>query len=113
MDDRHEEENMKEAYNVFDQNGDGFTSADELRSVSVSLGLKHGRTIEDCMKMMMNVDVDGDDMVNNKEFKQMIKGARFRALGLKKIKNCYILKGSNCIVPYLQCNSTFRLLQFP
>ena len=63
--------------------------------------------------MMMNVDVDGDDMVNNKEFKQMIKGVGFRALGLKKIKNCYILKGSNCVVPYLQCNSTFRLLQFP
>ena len=112
MDEHNEEENMKEAYNVFDQNGDGFTSADELRSVSVSLGLKHGRTIEDCMKMMMNVDVDRDDMVNNKEFKQMIKGAGFRALGLKK-KNCYILKGSNCIVPYLQCNSTFRFLQFP
>ena len=25
MDKRNEEENMKEAYNVFDQNGDGFT----------------------------------------------------------------------------------------
>ena len=36
--------------------------------------------------MMMNVDVDGDDMVNNKEFKQMIKGVGFRALGLKKKK---------------------------
>ena len=34
--------------------------------------------------MMMNVD--GDDMVNNKEFKQMIKGVVFRALGLKKKK---------------------------
>ena len=60
--------------------------------------------------MMMNVDVDGDDMVNNKEFKQMIKGVGFRALGLKKKKkNCYILTGSNCVVPYLQCNSTFKI----
>ncbi|CAI0559679.1 unnamed protein product [Linum tenue] len=74
MDERDEEEDMREAFNVFDQNGDGFITVDELRSVLASLGLKQGRTVEDCRKMIMKVDVDGDGMVNFKEFKQMMKG---------------------------------------
>ncbi|KAK7846273.1 calmodulin-like protein 5 [Quercus suber] len=62
MDERDEEEDMKEAFNVFDQNGDGFITVNELRSVLASLGLKQGRTVEDCKKMIMKVDVDGDGM---------------------------------------------------
>ncbi|PKI73802.1 hypothetical protein CRG98_005786 [Punica granatum] len=80
MDERDEEEDMKEAFNVFDQNGDGFITVDELRSVLASLGLKQGRTIEDCKRMIMKVDVDGDGRVNYKEFKQMMKGGGFSAL---------------------------------
>ncbi|KAK4782245.1 hypothetical protein SAY86_016347 [Trapa natans] len=60
---------MREAFNVFDQNGDGFITVEELRSVLASLGLKQGRTIEDCKKMIKKVDVDGDGMVNFSTFK--------------------------------------------
>ncbi|XP_010678981.1 calmodulin-like protein 3 [Beta vulgaris subsp. vulgaris] len=81
MDERDEEEDMREAFNVFDQNGDGFITVEELRSVLQSLGLKQGRTIDDCRKMISKVDVDGDGMVNYKEFKQMMKGGGFAALG--------------------------------
>ncbi|KAJ7947499.1 Calmodulin-like protein [Quillaja saponaria] len=80
LDERDEEDDMKEAFNVFDQNGDGFITVDELRSVLASLGLKQGRTVEDCKMMIMKVDVDGDGMVNYKEFKQMMKGGGFCAL---------------------------------
>lgn len=80
MEERDEEEDMREAFNVFDQNGDGFITVDELRSVLASLGLKQGRTLEDCKRMIMKVDVDGDGMVNFKEFKQMMKGGGFSAL---------------------------------
>ncbi|KAL0403785.1 UNVERIFIED_CONTAM: Calmodulin-like protein 3 [Sesamum radiatum] len=80
MDERDEEEDMKEAFNVFDQNGDGFISVDELKSVLVSLGLKQGKAAEDCRKMIMRVDVDGDGMVNFSEFKQMMRGGGFAAL---------------------------------
>ncbi|OMP07050.1 Calcium-binding EF-hand [Corchorus olitorius] len=80
MDGKDEEEDMKDAFNVFDQNGDGFISVDELRSVLVSLGLKQGKTIEDCKRMIMKVDADGDGRVNFKEFKQMMKGGGFSAL---------------------------------
>ncbi|XP_077227626.1 calmodulin-like protein 3 [Tasmannia lanceolata] len=81
MDEKDEEEDIREAFNVFDQNGDGFITVDELRSVLASLGLKQGRTIEDCKRMIKKVDVDGDGMVNLKEFKQMMRGGGFAALG--------------------------------
>lgn len=80
MDERDEEEDMREAFNVFDQNGDGFITVEELRTVLASLGIKQGRTVEDCKKMIMKVDVDGDGMVDYKEFKQMMKGGGFSAL---------------------------------
>ncbi|XP_021906924.1 calmodulin-like protein 7 [Carica papaya] len=80
MDEHDEEEDMREAFNVFDQNGDGFITVDELKSVLASLGLKQGKTVEDCKKMIMQVDEDGDGMVNYKEFRQMMKGGGFSAL---------------------------------
>ncbi|KAF8093956.1 hypothetical protein N665_0373s0013 [Sinapis alba] len=60
-DEETEEEDMREAFNVFDQNGDGFLTVDELKSVMASLGLKQGKTLE----------------VNYKEFLQMMKGGGF------------------------------------
>ncbi|KAM7265520.1 hypothetical protein ACFE04_003203 [Oxalis oulophora] len=80
MDERDEEEDVREAFNVFDQNGDGFITVEELRSVLSSLGLKQGRTIEDCKRMINQVDADGDGKVNYKEFKQMMKNGGFAAL---------------------------------
>ncbi|RDX73463.1 Calmodulin-like protein 3, partial [Mucuna pruriens] len=77
MDEKDEEEDMLEAFNVFDQNGDGFITGEELSEVLSSLGLKHGRTVEDCKKMIKKVDVDGDGMVNYKEFKKMMKAGGF------------------------------------
>uniref|UniRef100_A0A803KTF9 EF-hand domain-containing protein n=1 Tax=Chenopodium quinoa TaxID=63459 RepID=A0A803KTF9_CHEQI len=73
VDAQSDEEDMKEAFNVFDKNGDGFISVDELRSVLGSLGLNQGRNLEDCKLMIMKVDVDGDGMVSFKEFKKMMK----------------------------------------
>ncbi|KAJ8560369.1 hypothetical protein K7X08_004427 [Anisodus acutangulus] len=67
-----QEEDMREAFNVFDQNGDGFITVDELKSVLGSLGLKQGGTAEDCRQMINKVDVDGDGRVNFTEFKQMM-----------------------------------------
>ncbi|KAL2320655.1 hypothetical protein Fmac_029624 [Flemingia macrophylla] len=74
-----EEEDMREAFNVFDQNGDGFISGEELSEVLSSLGLKHGKSVQDCQTMIKKVDVDGDGMVNYAEFKQMMKAGAFAA----------------------------------
>ncbi|KAK8591956.1 hypothetical protein V6N13_062550 [Hibiscus sabdariffa] len=67
MHERDEEEDMMEAFNVFDQNRDGFITVEELRSVLSSLGLKQGRTIEDCKRMIQKVDVDGDGSLVSSE----------------------------------------------
>ncbi|XP_047318387.1 calmodulin-like protein 3 [Impatiens glandulifera] len=75
-----EDEDIREAFNVFDRNGDGFITVDELRSVLSSLGLKQGRTADDCRRMISKVDADGDGRVNFSEFKQMMKGGGFAAL---------------------------------
>ncbi|KAJ4844017.1 Calmodulin-like protein 3 [Turnera subulata] len=81
LDEKDEEEDMREAFNVFDQNGDGYITVDELKSVLASLGLRGGKTLEDCKRMITKVDVDGDGMVNYNEFRQMMKGGGFGALG--------------------------------
>ncbi|TMW85882.1 hypothetical protein EJD97_022335 [Solanum chilense] len=77
-DDEDEDEDMLEAFNVFDQNGDGFITVDELKSVLGSLGLKQGGNVEDCRKMINNVDVDGDGRIDFMEFKRMMmRGVAF------------------------------------
>ncbi|GFP79306.1 calmodulin-like protein 2 [Phtheirospermum japonicum] len=75
-----EEDDIREALKVFDRNGDGFITVEELRSVLSSLGLKQGRTLEDCKQMIVRVDVDGDGMVNFDEFRQMMKCGGFASL---------------------------------
>lgn len=82
MDDKDEEEDMKEAFNVFDQNGDGFITEEELSTVLSSLGLKYGKAIDECKRMISNVDSDGDGMVNFIEFKRMMKAGGFTATSL-------------------------------
>lgn len=68
---------MREAFNLFDKDGDGFITAEELRVVLASLGLKEGRSIEDCKQLIMKVDVDDDGRVSFEEFLQMMKGRGF------------------------------------
>lgn len=69
-----EDDDIQEAFNVFDQNRDGFITAEELRVVLAAMGLKQGGTTEDCRKMITTVDLDGDGKVDFFEFKQMMKG---------------------------------------
>lgn len=68
------EEEIREAFNVFDKNHDGFISVDELKFVLGTLGLGRGRSLslEDCRKMINKVDVDGDGLVSFLEFKKMM-----------------------------------------
>ncbi|GMI69379.1 CALMODULIN LIKE 7, ROOT HAIR SPECIFIC 1 [Hibiscus trionum] len=80
MDSKDEEEDMKEAFNVFDRNGDGYISVDKLRSILKLLGLKQGKAMEDWKRMITKVDLDGDGRVNFMEFKQMMKRGGFSAM---------------------------------
>ncbi|CAD6263227.1 unnamed protein product [Miscanthus lutarioriparius] len=68
-----EDEDMREAFRVFDANGDGYITVDELGAVLSSLGLKQGRTAEECRRMIGHVDRDGDGRVDFHEFRQMMR----------------------------------------
>lgn len=68
-----DDEVLKEAFNVFDDNKDGKITVEELGLVLSSLGLKEGKREEDCLEMIKKVDVDGDGMVNFDEFKMMMR----------------------------------------
>lgn len=54
-----------EAFSVFDQNGDGFISAEELRQIMVKLG--ESLTDEEIEMMIDEADVDGDGRISYKE----------------------------------------------
>ena len=56
------EEEIREAFRVFDKNGDGVISAAELRHVMTNLGEKI--TDEEIDEMIREADVDGDGQVN-------------------------------------------------
>lgn len=68
-----EEEEMREAFKVFDEDGDGFISAKELQVVLGKLGLAEGRTIDRVQLMIGSVDRDHDGRVDFLEFKTMMK----------------------------------------
>ena len=69
MKDQDSEEEIREAFQVFDKDGNGFISAAELRHVMTNLGEK--LTDEEVDEMIREADMDGDGQINY-EGKQMI-----------------------------------------
>lgn len=67
---RDSEEELREAFKVFDKDGNGFISAAELRHVMTSLGEK--LTDEEVDAMMKEADTDGDGQVDIEEFTKMM-----------------------------------------
>ncbi|ESQ47289.1 hypothetical protein EUTSA_v10027972mg [Eutrema salsugineum] len=61
---------LKEAFEIYDLDGNGRISAKELQSVMKNLGEKC--SVQDCRKMISKVDSDGDGCVNFEEFKKMM-----------------------------------------
>lgn len=61
---------LREAFDLYDRDKNGSISASELHAVLKSLGEKC--TLKDCRKMISSVDVDGDGCVNFEEFKKMM-----------------------------------------
>ena len=56
------EEEIREAFRVFDRDGNGFISASELRHVMTNLGEK--LTDDEVDEMIREADIDGDGQVN-------------------------------------------------
>jgi calmodulin len=70
MKDTDSAEEIKEAFKVFDKDGNGFISAAELRHIMTNLCEK--LTDEEVDEMIREADVDGDGQINYDEFVDMM-----------------------------------------
>jgi hypothetical protein len=66
---------LREAFRVFDRDGDGYVSAAELRSVLRRLGMEEGARHGDCVRMIAAHDGDGDGRISFQEFRAMMENA--------------------------------------
>ncbi|CAF5166489.1 unnamed protein product, partial [Rotaria magnacalcarata] len=64
------EDNLKDAFNLFDQNNDGYIETKDLREIMTNLGEKI--TDEDIDEMMREADIDKDFKVNFYEFQRIM-----------------------------------------
>ncbi|XP_016081029.1 calmodulin-A-like [Ornithorhynchus anatinus] len=72
MKDPEVEDGIREAFRMFDKDGNGYISAAELRQVLATLGEK--LTDEEVDEMIRGADTDGDGKVNYEEFVRVLKG---------------------------------------
>lgn len=70
MRDTDTEEELIDAFKVFDRDGNGLISAAELRHVMTNLGEK--LTDEEVDEMIKEADIDGDGHINYEEFVRMM-----------------------------------------
>ena len=70
MKDTDTEEELLEAFKVFDRDTNGFITSHELRHVMTSLG--ESLTPEEIEEMVKEADVDGDGQINYDEFVKMM-----------------------------------------
>jgi calmodulin len=68
--DTESEEEILEAFKVFDKDGNGFISAAELRHIMISVGEK--LSDEEVDEMIREADIDGDGQINYEEFVKMM-----------------------------------------
>ena len=69
------EEEMREAFRVFDKDGNGYISSAELRHVMTNLGERLSE--EEVDEMIQKADVDGDGHVNYEGWSRVL--VRFAA----------------------------------
>lgn len=70
MKDTDTEEELVDAFKVFDRDGNGLISSAELRHVMTNLGEK--LTDEEVDEMIKEADMDGDGHINYEEFVRMM-----------------------------------------
>jgi calmodulin len=66
---------LKEAFEFFDNDKDGFVTPKKLWVLMEKLGLSAEMTYEDCEKMIRVYDKDGDGRISFNEFKYMMENA--------------------------------------
>ncbi|OMO49897.1 Calcium-binding EF-hand [Corchorus capsularis] len=64
---------LRDAFDLYDQDKNGLISANELHLVLNRLGMKC--SVDDCARMIQSVDSDGDGNVNFAEFEKMMSAS--------------------------------------
>ncbi|KAK1440805.1 hypothetical protein QVD17_06637 [Tagetes erecta] len=64
---------VKQAFDVFDENKDGFIDARELQRVLCVMGLKERSEIEDCRTMIRAFDQNADGRIDFDEFVKLME----------------------------------------
>ncbi|KAL3840054.1 hypothetical protein ACJIZ3_024645 [Penstemon smallii] len=67
-----DDDDLPKAFKVFDLNGDGYISCEELQSVLSKLGLLEKRSGLDCKDMIHEFDNNLDGVLDFQEFKNMM-----------------------------------------
>ena len=70
-------EEVREAFDLFDENKDGFIDAEEVQKVLCELGFMEASEAE-CKAMIRTYDKDKDGRINFKEFVEIIAADSFR-----------------------------------
>ncbi|XP_064621638.1 calmodulin-A-like [Lineus longissimus] len=70
MDNEGSEEDIREAFKVFDKTGCGYIMADDLKRIMTSMGDK--MTQEEVDEMISEADLDGDGQIFYEEFTKML-----------------------------------------
>ncbi|CAK9322675.1 unnamed protein product [Citrullus colocynthis] len=68
-------EELKQTFNVFDRNRDGFIDAEELHKVLGLLGSNKGIFIHDCKRMIARFDHNNDGKIDFNEFVKFMEVA--------------------------------------
>ncbi|CAI9763253.1 unnamed protein product [Fraxinus pennsylvanica] len=66
---------VKDAFDVFDGNKDGFIEAKELQMVLCALGFKEGSEMENCRSMIRVFDENGDGRIDFQEFAKFMQSS--------------------------------------
>lgn len=66
------ESDLRKAFKIFDLNGDGFISCEELQVALGKLGLLGKSCGQDCMQMIGVYDTNSDGLLDFEEFKEMM-----------------------------------------
>ncbi|THG12939.1 hypothetical protein TEA_014562 [Camellia sinensis var. sinensis] len=80
-------EEVKEAFDVFDENRDGFIDATELQRVLCVLGLNEVSELEDCKRMISGFDENGDGVIDFSEFVKFMEMCFLDKPSLKKLED--------------------------
>ncbi|KAF8051762.1 hypothetical protein N665_1670s0008 [Sinapis alba] len=68
-------EEVKQAFDVFDENRDGFIDATELQRVLTTLGFKEGYCLENCLVMIRSLDGNRDGIIDFNGFLKFIENS--------------------------------------